>query len=179
MYLGQSQKSLRENWIPKDMIGSQLHHRLRTSTGRSLRIGPSRHTGGSRTHREHARELATALGRPFHPHEHLKKTHTKRNDEFVDLNCKSTYDVVLSKITSASQLVDEFGESPTVDYSKIYMDEEYVYEMKEEMKYEMREELHDEMKNKMQIEIQEQVDKILQERLPILKAGLPKPPPGT
>lgn len=56
---------------------------------------------------------------------------------------------------------------------------EYVYEMKEEMKYEMREELHDEMKNKMQIEIQVQVDKILQERLPILKAGLPKPPPGT
>ncbi|XP_049388298.1 uncharacterized protein LOC125852609 [Solanum stenotomum] len=30
-------KSLRKNWIPKDMIGSQLHYSLRTSTGRSLR----------------------------------------------------------------------------------------------------------------------------------------------
>jgi len=31
----------------------------------------------------------------------------------------------------------------------------------------------------MQLEMQEQVDKILQERFPILIAGLPKPPPGT
>ncbi|XP_006354092.1 uncharacterized protein [Solanum tuberosum] len=135
----------------------------------------------------------------------------------------------MSKITSASQLVDESGESPTVDFSKIYMDEvggvkkaciyglgsqavfyenigsssasttqpqdcsfdarvkEYVQEMKEEMKHEMREEmreeirheLHEEMKHEMQLEMQEQVDKILQERLPILIAGLPKPPPST
>ncbi|XP_015170737.1 uncharacterized protein [Solanum tuberosum] len=49
--------------------------------------GPSRHTGGSRTHREHA----AVLGRPPHPHKLLKKTHTKRNDEFVDLKYKSTY----------------------------------------------------------------------------------------
>ncbi|KAH0706342.1 hypothetical protein KY285_010845 [Solanum tuberosum] len=81
--------------------------------------GPSRHTGGSRTHREHA----TVLGRPPHPHELLKKTHTKRNNEFVDLKSKSIYDAVMSEITSASQLVDESGESPTVDFSKIYMDE--------------------------------------------------------
>ena len=135
----------------------------------------------------------------------------------------------MSEITSASQLVDESGESPTVDFSKIYMDEvggvkkaciyglgsqavfyenigsssasttqpqdcsfdarvkEYVQEMKEEMKHEMREEmreeirheLHEEMKHEMQLEMQEQVDKILQERLPILIAGLPKPPAGT
>ncbi|KAG5606549.1 hypothetical protein H5410_028041 [Solanum commersonii] len=32
-------------------------------------------------------------------------------------------DAVMSKITSASQLVDEYGESPTVDFSRIYMDE--------------------------------------------------------
>uniref|UniRef100_A0A3Q7IUW7 Uncharacterized protein n=1 Tax=Solanum lycopersicum TaxID=4081 RepID=A0A3Q7IUW7_SOLLC len=32
-------------------------------------------------------------------------------------------DVVMSKITSASQLEDESGESPIVDFSKIYMDE--------------------------------------------------------
>ncbi|KAH0762473.1 hypothetical protein KY290_018546 [Solanum tuberosum] len=32
-------------------------------------------------------------------------------------------DAVMSKITSASQLVDESGKSPTVDFSKIYMDE--------------------------------------------------------
>ncbi|KAG5590013.1 hypothetical protein H5410_040527 [Solanum commersonii] len=32
------------------------------------------------------------------------------------------------------------------------------------------------MKNEMQLEMQEQVDKTLQERLPILIAGLPKPP---
>ncbi|KAG5632783.1 hypothetical protein H5410_004500 [Solanum commersonii] len=81
-------------------------------------------------------------------------------------------DVVISNITSVSQLVDEFGKSPTVDFSKIYMDEvggnvgsssastsqpqdcsfdarvkEYVQEMKEEMKHEMREELREEMKN--------------------------------
>jgi len=60
---------------------------------------------------------------------------------------------------------------------------EYVQEMKEEMKHEMREEmreeLREEMKTKMQLEMQEQVDKILQERLPILIAGLPKPPPST
>ncbi|KAH0693155.1 hypothetical protein KY285_020252 [Solanum tuberosum] len=168
---------------------------------------------------------ATVLGRPPYPHELLKKTHTKRNDEFVDLKSKSTYDAVISKITSASQLVDESGESPTVDFSKIYMDEvggvkkaciyglgsqaifyenvgsssastsqpqdcsfdarvkEYVQEMKEEMKHEMREEmreeLREEMKTEMQLEMQEQVDKILQERLPILIAGLPKPPAGT
>ncbi|KAH0650150.1 hypothetical protein KY284_030062 [Solanum tuberosum] len=85
--------------------------------------GPSRHTGGSRTHREHARQLANVLGRPPYPHELLKKTHTKGNDEFVDLKSKRTYDAVMSKITSASQLVDESGESPTVDFSKIYMDE--------------------------------------------------------
>ncbi|KAH0725588.1 hypothetical protein KY284_001453 [Solanum tuberosum] len=130
-------------------------------------------------------------------------------------------DAVMSKITSVSHLVDESGESLTVDFSKIYMDEvdgvkkaciyglgsqvvfyenvgssststsqpqdcsfdarvkEYVQEMKEEMKREMREELREEMKNEMQLEMQEQVDKILQERLPILIAGLPKPPPGT
>ncbi|XP_049348201.1 uncharacterized protein LOC125812771 [Solanum verrucosum] len=29
-------KIFKENWILKDMIGSQLHQRLRTSTGRSL-----------------------------------------------------------------------------------------------------------------------------------------------
>ncbi|KAG5598505.1 hypothetical protein H5410_029875 [Solanum commersonii] len=130
-------------------------------------------------------------------------------------------DAVMSKIASASQLVDESDESPTVDFSKIYMDEvggvkkasvfyenigsssasttqpqdcsfdarvkENVQEMKEEMKHEMREEmrgeirheLHEEMKHEMQLEMQEQVDKILQECLPILIAGLPKPPPST
>ncbi|KAH0730236.1 hypothetical protein KY289_001424 [Solanum tuberosum] len=134
-------------------------------------------------------------------------------------------DAVMSKITSASQLEDESGESPTVEFSKIYMDEvggvkkaciyglgsqavfyqnigsssasttqpqdcsfdarvkEYVQEIKEEMKQEMREEirheLREEMKNEMQLEMQEQVDKILHERLPILIAGLPKPPQYT
>ncbi|KAG5595610.1 hypothetical protein H5410_036842 [Solanum commersonii] len=119
---------------------------------------------------------------------------------------------------------DESGESPTIDFSMIYMDEvggvknayiyglgsqatfyenigssssstaqpqdcdfdarveEYVKEMKEETKEEMREEIRpalcEEMKHEMQLEMQEQVDKILQERLPILIAGLPKPPPG-
>ncbi|KAH0743263.1 hypothetical protein KY290_031256 [Solanum tuberosum] len=51
--------------------------------------------------------------------------------------------------------------------------------MKEEMKDEMREELREEMKHEMQLEMQEQVDKILQEHLPILITGLPKPPRGT
>ncbi|KAH0725448.1 hypothetical protein KY284_001313 [Solanum tuberosum] len=136
-------------------------------------------------------------------------------------------DAVMSKITSALQLEDEPGESPTVDFSKIYMDEvgrvkksciyglgsqavfyqnigsaststtqpqdcsfdarvkKYVQEIKEEMKHEMRDEmreeirheLREEMKHKMQLEMQEQVDKILQESLPILIVGLPKPPP--
>ncbi|KAG5583668.1 hypothetical protein H5410_054295 [Solanum commersonii] len=114
-------------------------------------------------------------------------------------------DVVMSKIISASQLVDESGESPTVHFLKIYMDKvgglrrhnvgsssastsqpqdyrfdarvkEYVQEMKKEMKHEMREELREKMKNEMQLKMQEEVDKILQERLPILIAGLPKPP---
>ncbi|KAL3363260.1 hypothetical protein AABB24_012516 [Solanum stoloniferum] len=130
-------------------------------------------------------------------------------------------DAVMSKIASASQLVDESGESPTIDFSKAYMDEvggvkkaciyglgsqaafyenvgsssasttqsqdcdfdtrvkEYVQEMKEEMKDEMREELREEMKHEMQLEMQEQVDKILHEHLPILIAGLSKPPRGT
>ncbi|KAG5615034.1 hypothetical protein H5410_014858 [Solanum commersonii] len=52
-------------------------------------------------------------------------------------------------------------------------------EMKHEMREEMREELCEEMKDEMQQEMQEEVDKILQERLPILIAGLPKPPHGT
>ncbi|KAH0652649.1 hypothetical protein KY289_030327 [Solanum tuberosum] len=223
-------KSVWESWKPhydtdnfKAKSAQCSQNRLSEKCGEGS--GPLHHTGGSRTHREHARKLATVLGRPPHPHELLKKTHTKRNDEFVDLKSKSIYDAVMSKITSASQLVDESGESPTVDFSKIYMDEvggvkkaciyglgsqavfyenvasssastsqpqdcsfdarvkEYVQEMKEEMKHEMREkmreELREEMKNEMQLEMQEQVDKILQERLPILIVGLPKPPPGT
>ncbi|KAG5571406.1 hypothetical protein H5410_061172 [Solanum commersonii] len=134
-------------------------------------------------------------------------------------------DAVMSKITSASHLVDESSNSPTIDFSNIYMDEvggvkkaciyglgsqvvfyenigsssastsqpqdcsfdarvkEYVQEMKEEMKHQMREEMGEELceeiKNEMQLEMQEQVDKILQERLPILIAGLPKPPLDT
>ncbi|KAG5594675.1 hypothetical protein H5410_035907 [Solanum commersonii] len=56
---------------------------------------------------------------------------------------------------------------------------EYVHEMKEEMKHEMIEEFREEMKHEMQLEMQEQVDKILQERLPMLIAGLPKQPHGT
>ncbi|KAH0773414.1 hypothetical protein KY290_010551 [Solanum tuberosum] len=35
---------------------------------------------------------AIVFGRPPHPHELLKKTHTKGNNEFVDLNSKSTYE---------------------------------------------------------------------------------------
>ena len=35
----------------------------------------------------------------------------------------SFQDALMSKITSASQLEDESGESPIVDFSKIYMDE--------------------------------------------------------
>ncbi|KAH0674535.1 hypothetical protein KY290_026642 [Solanum tuberosum] len=121
-------KSVWESWKPhydtenfKAKSAQCSKNRLSEKCGEGS--GPSRHTGGSRTHREHARKLATVLGRPPHPHELLKKTHTKRNDEFVDLKSKSTYDAVISKITSASQLVDESGESPTVDFSKIYMDE--------------------------------------------------------
>ncbi|KAG5595611.1 hypothetical protein H5410_036843 [Solanum commersonii] len=34
---------------------------------------------------------AIVLGRPPHPHELLKKTHTEGNDEFVDLKSKNTY----------------------------------------------------------------------------------------
>ncbi|KAH0641936.1 hypothetical protein KY290_033550 [Solanum tuberosum] len=93
--------------------GSIKDHFMKKCSIQYKGSAPSHHTGGSRTHRQHARQLATVLGRPPHPHELLKKTHTKRNDEFVDLKSKSTYDAVMSKITSASQLVDESGESPT------------------------------------------------------------------
>ncbi|XP_059288090.1 uncharacterized protein LOC132041394 isoform X2 [Lycium ferocissimum] len=85
--------------------------------------GPSRHTGGSRTHREHARLLGLELRRPPHPHELLKKTHLKANNEFVDQKSKSTYDAVMSKIASASQPEDGSDEHLTVDFSKIYLDE--------------------------------------------------------
>ncbi|KAL3368874.1 hypothetical protein AABB24_009600 [Solanum stoloniferum] len=67
--------------------------------------------------------MAIVLGLPPHLHELLKKTHTKGNDEFVDLKSKNKYDAVMSKITSASQLVDESGQSRTIDFSMIYMDE--------------------------------------------------------
>nr|XP_033515775.1 uncharacterized protein LOC104110872 isoform X1 [Nicotiana tomentosiformis] len=72
--------------------------------------GPSRHTGGSRTHREHARLLTKELGKPAHPHELLKKTHVKANKEFVDQKSKSTYDAIMSKIASASQPEDGSSE---------------------------------------------------------------------
>ncbi|KAG5577311.1 hypothetical protein H5410_057445 [Solanum commersonii] len=88
MYLGQSQKSLRKNWIPKDMIGSQLHQRLSTNTGRSLRLSCCAFENMWIPFHPN---MATVLGRPPHPHELLKKTHTKRNYEFVDLKSKSTY----------------------------------------------------------------------------------------
>ncbi|XP_015168001.1 uncharacterized protein [Solanum tuberosum] len=121
-------KSIWESWKPhydtedfKAKSAQYSKNRLTEKCGEGS--GPSHHTGGSRTHREHARQLANVLGRPHYPHELLKKTHTKGNNEFVDLKSKRTYDAVMSKITSASQLVDESGESPTVDFSKIYMDE--------------------------------------------------------
>ncbi|XP_009758532.1 uncharacterized protein LOC107819868 [Nicotiana tabacum] len=85
--------------------------------------GPSRHTGGSRAHREHARLLAKELGRPAHPHELLKKTHVKANKEFVDQKSKSTYDAIMSKIVSASQPEDRSSKPPEVDYSQIYLEE--------------------------------------------------------
>ncbi|KAH0728119.1 hypothetical protein KY284_003984 [Solanum tuberosum] len=153
---------------------------------------PSRHTRGSRTHQEHARKLATVLGWPPHPHKLLKKTHTKRNDEFVDLKSQSTYDAIMSKITSASQLVDESGESPTVVFSKIYMDQvggvkmACIYGLGSQVVFYENTGSSSTSTSQPQDcsfdarqEMQEQVDKILQERLPILIAGLPKPPPGT
>lgn len=97
-----------------------LKNRLSEKCGEGS--GPSCHTGGSRTLLEHARQLAKELGWPPHPHELLKKTHIKANDEFVDLKSKSTYDAVVSKITSASQPIDDSHEAPTVDYSQIYLD---------------------------------------------------------
>ncbi|KAG5584603.1 hypothetical protein H5410_045037 [Solanum commersonii] len=101
-------------------------------------------------------------------------------------------DAVMSKITSESQLVDESGESPIVDFSKIYMDE--VGGVKKACIYGLGsqavfyENIGSSSASTTQpqdcsfdarLEMQEQVDKILQERLPILIAGLPKPPPST
>ncbi|KAH0719122.1 hypothetical protein KY290_013432 [Solanum tuberosum] len=164
-------KSIWESWKPhydtedfKAKSAQCSKNRLSEKCGEGS--GPSRHTGGSRTHREHATQLAIVLGRPPHPHELLKKTHTKGNNEFVDLKSKSTYDAIMSKITSASQIayMDEVGGvkkaciyglgSQAAFYENIGSSsasttqsqdcdfdtrvKEYVQEMKEEMKDEMR-----------------------------------------
>ncbi|KAL3375884.1 hypothetical protein AABB24_002709 [Solanum stoloniferum] len=96
-------------------------NRLREKGGEGS--GPSRHTGGSRTHREHARQLAKLLGRPPHPHELLRKTHVKANNEFVDQKSENTYDAIMSEIASASQPENGASVSPSVDFSQIYLDE--------------------------------------------------------
>nr|XP_009780700.1 PREDICTED: uncharacterized protein LOC104229711 [Nicotiana sylvestris] len=81
--------SIWESWKPhweteasKSTSAQCSRNRLSEKGGEGY--GPSRHTKGSRAHREHARLLAKELGRPAHPHELLKKTHVKANKEFVD-----------------------------------------------------------------------------------------------
>lgn len=120
--------SIWESWEPhweteefKAKSAQCSKNRLREKGGEGS--GPSRHTGGSRTHREHARQLAKLLGRPPHPHELLRKTHVKANNEFVDQKSENTYDAIMSEIASASQPENGASVSPSVDFSQIYLDE--------------------------------------------------------
>ncbi|KAH0669513.1 hypothetical protein KY285_023680 [Solanum tuberosum] len=75
---------------------------------------PSCHTTGSRTHQEHARQLAKLLGRPPNPHELLRKTHIKANNEFIDQKSENTYDAIMSEIASSSQPEDGASVSPII-----------------------------------------------------------------
>nr|XP_016448731.1 PREDICTED: uncharacterized protein LOC107773825 isoform X2 [Nicotiana tabacum]XP_016448732.1 PREDICTED: uncharacterized protein LOC107773825 isoform X2 [Nicotiana tabacum]XP_016448733.1 PREDICTED: uncharacterized protein LOC107773825 isoform X2 [Nicotiana tabacum] len=108
--------SIWDSWKPhweteafKAMSAQCSRNRLTEKGGEGS--SPSRHTGGSRSHQEHARQMAKELGRPAHPHKLLKKTHVMVNKEFVYQKSKSTYPE------------DGSSEPPKVDFSQIYLEE--------------------------------------------------------
>ncbi|XP_074364964.1 uncharacterized protein LOC141706030 [Apium graveolens] len=82
---------------------------------------PSTHTGGSRSHKTHAADLAKELKRKPHPREVFKRTHFKHG-KWVDKKSELINEAIEEHLKQHSENVDESLESQPIDELEVYID---------------------------------------------------------